>query len=199
MGENRERRRNCVDRMRAELMTRQIRRQKRIDPAMSVAVRLMALTSFLINLFPASSPRPGPFPEPPPFKPTREPPLEPEPRTYKRAPSWPQLMRDLAAPVRQAMARAEVYNRLPIEVRPWLDDVFKQSDWSSIRVYVRSGATDEDVSRGVLAAFRTWKAEQEEAARARLNDTTGGKGAGAGSRPGHGDDPEDDKRPFGPK
>jgi len=109
---------------------------------------------------------------------------------YKATPSWPLLMKDLARPVAHQMAKAEVYARLPIECRPWLDALFRESDWSSIRPYARSGATDEEVSMGVLGVFRSWKADQDEKARKARKDAAGGK-AGTGAKPGAGDDDDD--------
>lgn len=202
MDEKRERRRNCADRARANLAWEKVKRGKRLDPAMSVALQLLALTSALINLFPDFRPAAAdPLPEPP--RPVLVP-LPDEvtrPVRYKIPPSWPLLVRDLARPVAHDEARAEVYRRLPPEVGPWLDQVFRESDWSSLRVYARSGATDQDVSRGVLAAFRVWKADQDEKARKRKKDAKGGKGAGSASKPGGGGDPGDDggTRPTGPK
>lgn len=207
MSEKKEKRRNCADRKRAELLTRRIHRRKRIDPALSIAMQLLAVVSFAINLFP---PLPAlgraaaePLPEPPrPVSvPIQSP--EPEPRSYKRAPSWPLLMKDLARPVAHDMARAEVYARLPVECRPWLDQLFRESDWSAIRPYARSGATDEEVGVGVLGAFRAWKAGQDEKARKAKKDAAGGK-AGAGAKPGAGDDDDDpdddnDNGKAGPK
>lgn len=205
MGEERERRRNCADRLRAEVLTRKIMRRKRFDPAFSIALQLLALTAVLVNLLP---PIPdfrraaaAPLPEPPRPVPVLPPEEVTRPVRYKVPPSWPLLVRDLARSVAHAEARAEVYRRLPPEVGPWLDQVFRESDCSSLRVYARSGATDEDVSRGVLAAFRVWKADQEEKARKRKRDAKGGKGAGSASKPGGDDDPGDgdDKTPKGPK
>ncbi|MCJ9668599.1 MULTISPECIES: hypothetical protein [unclassified Neorhizobium] len=192
MNQKPEKRRNCADRARAEVMTRKIHRRKKFDPAMSVFIKLLGLTSFMINLFPAfGQVAAEPLPEPP--RPVQVPVSlpEPEPRTYKRAPSWPLLMRDLARPVAHDMARAEVYARLPVECRPWLDAVFRDADWSAIRPYAHSGATDEEVGAGVFAAFRAWKADQDEKARKAKKDATGGK-AGAGAKPGGGDDGPDD-------
>jgi hypothetical protein len=197
MTEKREKRRNCADRLRAKAQLRRIHRRRRIDPAMSVFIQLLGLTSFLIDLFPPLPDfRPAaaaPLPEPPRPVPVPVQLSEPEPRTYKRAPSWPLLMKDLARPVARDMAWAEVYARLPVECRPWLDAVFRDSDWSAIRPYARSGATDEEVSAGVLGAFMSWKAEQEQKAREAKKDAAGGK-AGTGSKPGTGgDDNEADK------
>lgn len=198
MTEKREQRRNCADRARAEALTRKIHRRKKIDPAMSVFIQLLGLASFVINLFP---PLPDfrraaaePLPEPPRPVPVPVQSSEPEPRTYKRAPSWPMLMRDLSRPVAHDQARAEVYARLPVECRPWLDQVFREADWSAIRPFARSGASDDEVSKGVLGAFRAWKADREEKARKAKKDAAGGK-AGTGSKPGSGgddDDPDDD-------
>lgn len=201
MTEKRERRRNCADRARAELMTRKILRRRRLDPAMSVAIQLMAVVSFLVNLFPAAAVAAEPLPEPP--NPVPVPIQSPEPsnRTYKRVPSWPLLMKDLSRPVAHDMARAEVYARLPVECRPWLDVLFRESDWSAIRPYARSGASDEEVSAGVLGAFRAWKADQDEKARKVKKDVVGGK-AGTGSKLGAGDDdddPDDDNGGVRPK
>lgn len=198
MKEKQERRRNCADRARAEAMTRKIHRRKKFDPAMSVFIKLLGLTSFMINLFPAfGQAAADPLPEPPRPVPVPVQLPQPEPRTYRRAPSWPMLMRDLARPVAHDMARAEVYARLPIECRPWLDVVFRESDWSAIRPYARSGATDEEVSVGVFAAYRAWKADQDEKARKAKKEATGGK-AGAGAKPGGDDGPDDDDREVKP-
>ncbi|KQY10813.1 hypothetical protein ASE23_06635 [Rhizobium sp. Root73] len=195
MTEKQEKRRNCADKLRAELMSRKIHRRKRIDPALSIGMQLLALTSLMINLFPAPSDA-LPLPEPPRPEPIREPNLqaEPSPRSYKHAPSWPLLMRDLGRPVAHRTAKAEVYARLPIECRPWLDAVFRESDWSALRPYARSGASDDEVSKGVLGAFQTWKADQEERTRKAKKDAAGGK-AGTASQPGGGedDDRNDDK------
>ncbi|MCQ1773710.1 hypothetical protein NOI24_20550 [Neorhizobium galegae] len=196
--EKREKRRTCADRARAELLTRRIHRRKKFDPALSIAIQLLALSAIVIRLLP---PLPdfrraaaAPLPEPTRPVPLPEPGTVPRAVRYKVPPSWPLLVRDLARPVAHDEARAEVYRRLPPEVGPWLDEVFRNSDWSSLRVYARSGATDDDVGRGVLSAFRTWKADQEEAARKRRKDAKGGKGAGSSSQPGNGDDddPNDD-------
>ncbi|MBY5779733.1 hypothetical protein HFN59_21925 [Rhizobium leguminosarum] len=194
MNQKPERRRTCADRLRAELMTRKIHRRRRLDPAMSVAIQMLAIVSAVVRLFPAPAAA-DPLPEPlrPVPVPVSSP--EPSPRTYKHVPSWPLLMRDLARPVAHEMAKAEVYARLPLECRPWLDQVFRDADLSALRPYARSGASDDEVSKGVLGAFRTWKAEQEEAARKRKKEAAGGK-AGTGSKPGGGgddDDRDDDK------
>lgn len=173
-------------------MTRKIHRRKRFDPAMSVFIKMLGLASFMINLFPEfGSTTSISLPEPPRPEPVREPLPKTEPRAYRRAPSWPRLMKDLARPVAHDMARKEVYTRLPVECRPWLDHLFRESDWSAIRPYARSGASDEEVGVGVLGAFRVWKASQDEKARKAKKDATGGK-AGTGSKPGAGDDDDDD-------
>lgn len=197
MTEKRERRRNCVDRMRAEATMRKIHRRKRFDPAMSFFIQMLGLISFSINLFPPfpafGRAAAAPLPHPPRPVPVREPsPEHAAPRSYKNTPSWPLLMKDLARPVAHDMARTEVYARLPVECRPWLDVVFRESDWSAIRPYVRSGASDDEVSAGVLGAFRVWKAEQDERSRKARKDVAGGK-VGTASKPGASDDdPEDD-------
>ncbi|PDS61270.1 hypothetical protein CO653_34170 [Rhizobium anhuiense] len=188
MTEKRERRRNCADRLRAELMTRKIHRGRRLDPAMSVAIQMLAIVSALVNLFPAPAAAAEPLPEPPRREPVREPQPAPEPRSYKSAPSWPKIMSDLARPVARSMATAELYARLPVEVRPWLDEVVKAEDWASLRPYARSGATDDTASAGVLAAFRRWKAEKTAEAKEALEAAAEGGKAGSGAKPGGGDD-----------
>lgn len=187
MTEKQEKRRNCADKIRAEAMMRKIHRRKRVDPAMSVFIQLLGLTSFLINLFPPlptlgsaaaslpEAPRPKSVPEPLP---------EPEPRTYKHAPSWPKIMSDLARPVARSMATAELYARLPVEVRPWLDQVVKDEDWSSLRPFAQSGATDKTASAAAIAAFRKWKADKDADAKEVLEAAADGGKAGAGTKPG---------------
>ncbi len=208
MTEKLERRRNCVDRVRAAALTKKIHRRKKFDPAMTVFIKLLGLASFLIKLFPPLPDFRPAAPEPLPELPRRVPvpALSPEhaPRSYRHAPSWPLLMKDLARPVAHDMARKEVYARLPAECRPWLDQLFRESDWSAIRPYARSGASDEEVGVGVLWAFRVWKASQDEKARKAKKDATGGKAAGTGSKPGAGDDDDDpvddnDNGKAGPK
>lgn len=183
-----EKRRNCADRLRAEAMTRKIHRRKRFDPAMSVFIQMLGLASFVVGLFP---PLPAfgraaaePLPEPPRPVPVQLP--EPEPRTYKRAPSWPLIMKDLARPVARSMATAELYARLPVEVRPWLDQVVKAEDWSSLRPFAQSGATDKTASAAAIAAFRKWKADMDESAKEALEAAADGGKAGSGTKPGGG-------------
>jgi len=181
-----EKRRNCADRLRAEAMTRKIHRRKRIDPAMSAFIQLLGLTSFLINLFP---PLPAigraaaePLPEPPRPVPVQL--SEPEPRSYKHAPSWPKILSDLARPIARPMATAELYARLPVEVRPWLDQVVKDLDWAALRSFARSGATDKTASAAAIAAFRKWQADKDADAKEALEATAQGGKAGAGTKPG---------------
>lgn len=186
MSQKPERRRNCADRARAEAMSRKIHRRKKFDPAMSVFIQLLGLASLVINLFP---PLPAfgraaaePLPEPP--RPVPVPLSEPEPRTYKRAPSWPLIMKDLARPVARSMATAELYARLPVECRPWLDQVVKDEDWSALRSFAQSGATDKTAAAGALAAFRRWRADKDAEAKEALEATAVGGKAGAGTKPG---------------
>ncbi|MCO5733778.1 hypothetical protein [Rhizobium sp. SSA_523] len=179
-----DKRRNCADRARAEAMTRKIHRRKRFDPAMSVFIKMLGLASFVINLLPEfGSTTSISLPEPPRPEPVREPLPETEPRTYRLAPSWPRLMKDLARPVARSMAAGELYARLPVEVRPWLDEVVKTEDWSSLRFFAKSGATDEMASAGALAAFRRWKADKETEVQEVLDATAKGGKAGAVAKP----------------
>lgn len=195
--EKKEKRRNCADRARGDLLMRRILRRRRFDPVLSIAIQLLALSAIVIRLFP---PLPDfnrntlPLPQPPQPVPFPEPRANPKAVRYKVPPSWPLLVRDLARPVAHEEARAEVYRRLPLEVVPWLDEVFKNADWSCLRVYVRSGTTDDDVSRGALSAFRVWKADQEEKARKQQQDAKGGKGSESSCTPGGGcsDDADQD-------
>lgn len=185
MNQNPEKRRNCADKLRAEALTRKIHRRKKIDPAMSIFIKMLGLTSFMINLFPDFGTSASiSLPEPPRAEPIREPPPEREPRTYKRAPSWPLLMKDLARPVARQMATAELYARLPVEVRPWLDEVVKAEDWSSLRPFAQSGATDETASASAIAAFRRWKADRDADAKEALEAAADGGKVGAGTKPG---------------
>lgn len=184
MTEKWEKRRNCADRLRAEAMTRKIHRRKRFDPAMAVFIKMLGLLSVAINLFPDFSASSISLPESPRSEPVRDPRPEPEPRSYKRAPSWPLLMKDLARPVAQQMATAELYARLPVEVRPWLDQVVKDSDWSALRPFAQSGATDKTASVAAIAAFRKWKADKEADAKEVLEAAADGGKAGAGTKPG---------------
>jgi hypothetical protein len=184
MTEKWEKRRNCADRLRAEAMTRKIHRRKRFDPAMAVFIKMLGLASLFINLFPDFSAPSISLPEPPRAEPVREPRSEPEPRAYKRAPSWPLIMSDLARPVARSMAMAELYARLPVDVRPWLDQVVKDEDWAALRPFARSGATDEAASAGALAAFRRWKADKAAEAKEALEAAADGGKAGAGTKPG---------------
>lgn len=181
-GAREDRRRNCADRVRAEVMTTANRRGAP-NPATSVFIQLLALTSILVNAlpvldFPWLAPN-EPLPEPPPPRPAVSP---VEPRMYKRAPSWPLLLRDLARPVAHEMARRELYARLPLEARPWLDEVVKNEDWSALRVHAQSGATDKSVSAAVLADVQKWRADKEATEAEALN--AAGGAIGAGSKPG---------------
>jgi len=181
-GTRKDRRRTCADRVRANVITAANRRGNR-SPATSAFIQLLTLTSILVNALPVLDfswiAPPEPLPEPEPERPAATP---VEPRTYKKAPSWPMLVRDLARPVANEMARKELYARLPAEACPWLDEVIKNADWSALRVHAQSGATDESVSAAVLADVQRWRADKETAPAEAL-DAAGGAVA-AGSKPG---------------
>lgn len=93
------------------------------------------------------------------------------------------------------MATAELYARLPVEVRPWLDEVVKAEDWAVLRPYARSGATDDTAAAGVLAAFRRWKAEKAAEAKEALEAAAEGGKAGSGAKPGDGGDDDREVKP----
>lgn len=184
MAETKGKRRTCADRMRADMLGRKIRRRKKVDPAMSLVIQLLGLASAVIGMLPDFRSISTSLPEPPQPQPIREPRPQPEPRTYKHAPSWPKIMSDLARPVARSMALMELRARLPADVQPWLDDVVIQGDWSSLRYFAVSGATDETAGKAARAAFRSWQAEQDEKARQAIEATAGGGKASAGTKPG---------------
>lgn len=192
-----ERRRNCADAIRAELMKRQNRRKK-VDPALSVAVQMLALLSSLISLFPTPSTRPVlVLPAPPRRSP--EPAAQafrPYVRYHQRSPSWPRLIKDLGRPVTRTEARALLYSRLPIALHPWLAHVIANDDWSAIRPFCRSGATDADVIAGATAAQQQWLDALQQRAKEKkreLDGEAGGK-AGSGAKPGADGAVDDDGR-----
>ncbi|MGO7360162.1 hypothetical protein [Rhizobium ruizarguesonis] len=185
MDDDKKKRRNCADRARYTMERRKAERGRKIDPAMSVAIQLMALFSIGLRMLPDFSPASTPaLPMPAPRVPLPSPSAEPWQR-YKMRPSWTQLIRDLARPVATADAQREVRSRLPVECGPWLDKVFRDEDWSSIRMHIRSGATDEDVGMKVLRDARRWKADREaELAALAAELAGGGKSGGGGSSSG---------------
>jgi hypothetical protein len=189
---NKKRRRNCADRARYTLERRKAQRGRKIDPAMSVAIQLMAIFSIGLRMLPYFSPAlpavtPAlPMPASPPV-PVPSPSSEPWQR-YKMRPSWTQLIRDLARPVATADAQREVRSRLPAECGPWLDQVFRDEDWSSLRMHIQSGATDDEVCGKVVRSARRWQADRAAELAALAAELAGGgaKGGGAssGARPG---------------
>lgn len=198
-----EKRRNCADKARGEMMLRKIHRNRRIDPAMAVIIQMLGLTSFLFRLLP---PMPEivfvprlcpPVPEPPP-----EPPAVPERvvrRVYKTSPSWPMLFRDLKRGVAHDQALEHIRARLPSSVGPWLDHIDSEKEYGLLQPYVVSGATDATVAAGVLAAAKDWQDAKNARAKKLAADRDGVKGAGSAAAPGTGDDDDDDDDTTKPK
>lgn len=179
--DDKKKRRNCADRARYTLERRKAQRGRKIDPAMSVAIQLMAIFSIGLRMLPEFSPAVTPvlpMPAPPPI-PVPSPSSEPWQR-YKMRPSWTQLIRDLARPVATADAQREVRSRLPAECGPWLDQVFRDEDWSSLRMHIRSGATDDEVGVKVLRDARRWKSDREAELAALASELVGGGKGGGG-------------------
>lgn len=183
MDDDKKKRRNCADRARHAMMERCAQRGRKLDPAMSVAIQLLAVISVGLRLLPdfssAATPTTSTLPMPSPRIPLPSPSAEPWQR-YKFRPSWTQLIRDLARPVATVDAQREVRSRLPIECGPWLDQVFRDEDWSSLRMHIRSGATDDDVGTKVLRDARRWKADREAELAALASELAGGGGKGGG-------------------
>lgn len=201
--EEKKRRRNCADRMRAEAMTRKIHRRKRVDPAMSVLIKMLWLMSFTLNLLPPvleislRRRRLPLIPEPP------APPVAPVlfvSRSYKYTPSWNRLVRDLARPVAQAQALEQIRARLPTSLMPWIDYVVESSDWSSLRAFSFTGATDKTVAAGATLAAAQWQdAKDQRAKEIKIEIEGGAKGAGSSDGPGHGNDDDGTTKPKLPK
>lgn len=179
--DDKKKRRNCADRARYTLERRKAQRGRKVDPAMSVAIQLMALFSIGLRMLPDFSPNATPaLPMPaPPRVPMPTPSSEPWQR-YKLRPSWTQLIRDLARPVATADAQREVRSRLPAECGPWLDQVFRDEDWSSLRMHIRSGATDEEMCGKALRSARRWQADRAAELAALAAELSGGGKGGSG-------------------
>lgn len=197
MSEHKDRRRNCADRMRADLMTRRIHRRRKLDPAMSVAVAMLGLVAGLIRLFPPLperslielpvAPRIVPVPASGPV---------PRPVRYKRTPSWARLMADLSRPIARAEAVDEIRSRLPLSVRPWIDEIVRLEDWSALRACAPPKSQDEAVVLAVERWALEWQAELDERARSAKRTRRGGEGeASSGATPGASSD--DDENPEG--
>lgn len=191
MEEKRERRRNCADRARAALMTKKIHRRRRVDPALSVAIQLLAIVSVIIGMFSAPAVA-EPLPEAPKVKPLAAPLADPVLREYRRGrPSWTQVFRDLESS-RRHEARNAIYQafaaRSP-EVKLWLDELDRNGDLKGLRPYaLRPGATDDEIGAAISAAAKQWQADK--AAPDDCGDDFDGDGkAGSGSKPGGGRKP----------
>lgn len=179
--DDKKKRRNCADRARYTMERRKAQRGRKVDPAMSVAIQLMALFSIGLRMLPDFSPNvtpalPMPAPSRVPLPTTSSEPWQ----RYKMRPSWTQLIRDLARPVATADAQREVRSRLPAECGPWLDQVFRDEDWPSLRMHIRSGISDDDMGGKVLGTARRWKADREAELAALAAELSGGGKGGAG-------------------
>lgn len=182
--DDKKKRRNCGDRARYELQRRKAQRGRKIDPAMSVMISIMAVISVGLRLLPSPSSTPSrttlPMPEPRVPLPVPADSAEPWQR-YKMRPSWTQLIRDLARPAATEDAQREVRSRLPAECSHWLDQIIRDEDWSSLRIHVRSGSKDDEVAAAALLDARRWQADRDAARAARAAELAGGgKGGGAG-------------------
>lgn len=196
--------RTCADRAKIQLVLKKHHRNKRLDPTMSMAIRLLELASVILRLLPSApgigfAPRLDPIPEPPPE--SAPVPTSAVRRVYKTPPSWPKLMRDLERPVAHDEALEHVRMRLPSHLKAWLDYIEEKGEWSVLRPFAFSGATDETVSAGVLVMARDWQ-DAKDAKDTKVTTERDGKGVGSAAAPGVGDaggDDDDTTRPSGPK
>lgn len=182
------RRRTCLDEMRLKLAERQ-RQRRGGDPAGKVALQLLTLLSGVLALFP-------PLPMPTfafSFGPARSsvPPIDDdrgptayamergiEPHYYatsrpRPSPSWSRLVKDLSRPRKANRARELLEARVPPAAVEWLRDTIDTGDLWRLRMTVRPGAHDDEITASMLAAAQAWDAERQQAA-APASETPGG-------------------------
>ena len=173
------RRRTCLDEMRRALAERQ-RQRRGGDPAGKVMLQLLGILSGALAMMP-------PIPTPAftfSFRSARRAPssidddrgptayamergLEPLHYATTRVrppPSWSRLVKDLARPRKADEARACLEARVPPAAIEWLRDTIDSDDLWRLRMTVRPGASEDEVTASMLAAAKAWEAERQQAA-----------------------------------
>ncbi|MGH6761208.1 MAG: hypothetical protein ACRECW_06400 [Phyllobacterium sp.] len=173
------RRRTCLDEMRRALAERQ-RQRRGSDPAGKVMLQLLTLLSALLAMMP-------PIPMPSfsfPFRAARRSvlPIDDdrgptayamergiEPHYYATSRPRPvlsfrRLVKDLARPRKADRARELLEARVPPAAIEWLRDTIDTGDLWRLRMTVRPGASDDEVTASMLATAKAWEAERQQAA-----------------------------------
>lgn len=166
-------RRTCADRMR-----RDIRKQRRSNPASKTMLQLLGLFSAILAIAP-------PMPEiifasgrdrrqPPSWYPNgpaawaRERGLEPDDDSEeqkqpspalrpKATASWSRLVKDLDRRPTRERARELIETRVPPEALEWLREMIRQEDWLALRLVGHDRTAEEIRERALRAAMR-WEA-----------------------------------------
>jgi hypothetical protein len=183
--------------MRRALAERQ-RQRRGSDPAGKVLLQLLTLLSALLAMMP-------PIPMPSfsfPFRAARQPlpsidddrgptayAMERgiEPHFYatsrpRPVPSFRRLVKDLARPRKADRARELLEARVQPAAVEWLRDTIDTGDLWRLRMTVRPGASDDEVTASMLATAKAWETERQQAATPApqtpdndLDETTGPK------------------------
>ena len=179
MAKRKRRRRTCLDEMRRALAERQ-RQRRGGDPAGKVLLQLLGILSGALAMLP-------PIPMPTfsfPFRAARLPAssidddrgptayamergIEPHSYTTSRprpAPSWSRLVKDLSRSRKADRARELLEARVPPSAIEWLRDTIDTDDLWRLRMVVRPGAGDDEITASMLAAVKAWEAERQQAA-----------------------------------
>lgn len=185
------RRRTCLDEMRRALAERQ-RQRRGSDPAGKVMLQLLTLLSAMLAMMPpmpsfsffpaARRPRPSPGVSSPPGSAARprfydddrgptahamehgvDPPYYRTSR-LRPPPSWSRLVKNLARPRQATQARTLLEARVPPAAVEWLRDAMDTDDIWRLRMTIRPGASDDEITASMLAAAKAWEAARQQAA-----------------------------------
>lgn len=197
----RRRRRNCYDRVRAQLLAS--KRQQRSSPAASASMQLLALFTLIFGRLPLPAPAPVHVRyTPPPLSPAERQRTElagrlDVPKRYVASMlsegrvSYSLLfahIKEGGLPRRDALI--ELRKRVPEASLDWLDHVQKWGLWSSLLLCHVRGGEDADTDLRLLKSTLAWMKDSSG-----TNGTPEPSDAGAGLRPARGGDdvdPNDD-------
>ena len=171
------RRRTCLDEMRRTLTERQ-RQRRGGDPAGRVMLQLITLLSGALAMVPPILTPTFSFPlraarrSVPPIDDDRGPTAYAmergiEPHYYitsrpRPAPSWSRLVKDLSRPRKADRSRELLEERAPPAAVEWLREMIGTGELSQIRMAVRPGASDDEITASMLAAAQAWDAERQQ-------------------------------------